>query len=78
MLRFDLVSRQKMKIAQKLPRDLEDKITSFQRFIIKIRTEFHFPLSSIGNMDGTRVQSVMIGYRTVDLRGAKTITVMST
>lgn len=78
MKRRDLVLRQKTKIAQKLPADLEEKIRSFQRYIIKQRTYFNFPLSSIGNMDETPVQFDMLGSTTVDFKGAKTITVKST
>lgn len=78
MKRRDLVLRQKTKIAQKLPDDLEEKIMNFQKFIIKMRTNFNFPLSSIGNMDETPVQFDMLGNTTVHVKGAKTITVKST
>ena len=36
MKRSNLVLRQKTKIAQKLPSDLEDKIVSFQKYVIKM------------------------------------------
>uniref|UniRef100_A0A8C3EZS2 Brinker DNA-binding domain-containing protein n=1 Tax=Chrysemys picta bellii TaxID=8478 RepID=A0A8C3EZS2_CHRPI len=48
-----LCLRQRTKIAQKLPRDLEEKNKSFQRFMIKYRKEYAFELSQTGNMDET-------------------------
>ena len=55
MTRNKLVLRQKTKICQRLPADLEEKITSFQRFVIKERKCHSYPLSQIGNMDETPV-----------------------
>ena len=55
MNRNNLVLRQKTKICQRLPADLEEKITSFQRFVIKERKCHSYPLSQIGNMDETPV-----------------------
>lgn len=78
MKRHNLVLRLKTKIAQKLPADLETKLIDFQQYIIQKRTEYDFPLASIGNMDETPVQFDMIGNNTVDVKGAKTITVRST
>ena len=37
MNRYNLVLREKTKIAQKLPRELDDKITSFHKFVIDLR-----------------------------------------
>lgn len=76
--RHNLVLRQKTKIAQKLPVDLEDKIMNFQKFIIEQRRKFDFPLNSIGNMDETPVQFDMVGNTTIDFKGSKTVTVRST
>ena len=36
MKRHDFVLRQKNKIAQHLPRELDDKVTSFQKFVRQI------------------------------------------
>ena len=52
--RRNFVLRQKTKIAQKLPEDLEEKITSFHRFVIKRRKETNYELVHIGNMDETQ------------------------
>src|ERR1700722_13205405 len=43
--------RRKMKIGQKLPTHLDDKLLEFQRFIIKKRKQFEYELHEIGNMD---------------------------
>ena len=51
MERKNLVLRQKTKIAQNLPADLEDKITNFHKYIIGLRKEYNYPLNQIGNMD---------------------------
>ena len=36
MNRYNLVLREKTKIVQKLPRELDDKITSFHKFVIDL------------------------------------------
>uniref|UniRef100_A0A674I2H4 DDE-1 domain-containing protein n=1 Tax=Terrapene triunguis TaxID=2587831 RepID=A0A674I2H4_9SAUR len=64
---------QRTKIAQKLPRDLEEKIESFQRFIIKYRKEYAFELSQIGNMDETPMTFDLPSNRTVTGVGEKTV-----
>lgn len=78
MRRNELTIRQKTKIAQKLPGDLEDKIASFQRFVIQKRTEFPYPLAQIGNMDETPVFFDLPANRTVDCVGAKTVAIKTT
>ena len=78
MERKDLVIRQKTKISQKLPCELENKITSFQQYIIKLRKSHNFPLSHIGNMDEVPLNFDMVANRTVDIKGRKTIFVKTT
>ncbi|KAG7166740.1 Pogo transposable element-like 1 [Homarus americanus] len=78
MNRKGLVLRQKSKIAQKLPLDLESKITCFQWYIIQIRRNHNFPLTCIGNMDGTPMNFDMISNRTVEAKGSKIILVKTT
>ena len=48
-----LVLRQKTKICQRFSTDLEEKITSLQRSVIKERQSHSYPLSQIGNIYGT-------------------------
>ncbi|KAG7164381.1 Pogo transposable element-like 9, partial [Homarus americanus] len=69
---------QKTKIAQKLPRDLESKITCFQWYFIQIRHNHNFPLTCFGNMDETPMNFDMISNRTVEAKGSKTILVKTT
>lgn len=76
--RNDLVLRQKTKISQKLPDDLEDKISSFQSFVIKMRRKEEYDLSQIGNMDETPVWFDMPTARTVSHKGQKTVLVKTT
>ena len=78
MKRNDFVIRQKTKISQKLPVDLEDKIVSFQSYSIKNRKQKRFDLSAIGNMDETPVWFDMPAVRTVESRGSKTVFVKTT
>ena len=53
MNRHGFCLRQRTKISQKFPKDLEEKIESFQRFIIKLRKEYNFDLSQIAKVDET-------------------------
>ena len=76
--RRNFVLRQKTKIAQKLPEDLEEKITSFHRFVIKRHKETNYKLVDIGNMDETPVWFDMPSARTVNARGERTVLVNTT
>ena len=76
--RKNFVLRQKTKIAQKLLEDLEEKITSFHRFIIKRRREMNYDLVHIGNMDETPVWFDMPSAKTVNSKGQKTVLVNTT
>ena len=55
MRRHGLALRQKTKIAQKLPKDLEEKINLFHTFTISLRKQNNFELSQMGNMDETPI-----------------------
>ena len=78
MRRHQLTIRQKTKICQKLPADLDDKITTFQRYVISLRKDYNYPLSHIGNMDETPMFFDLPSNRTVDSVGAQTVTVRTT
>ena len=67
-----------MKIAQKLPEDLDQKITSFHSFVIKSRRKENYQLAHIGNMDKTPVWFDMPSARTVHAKGVKTVLVNTT
>ena len=70
--------RARTKIAQRLPSHYEDKITSFQRFLIQQRKREEYELCNIGNMDETPVNMDMVGNYTVDRVGKKTILLKTT
>lgn len=76
--RNDLVLRQRTKLAQKLPEDLEEKITLFQSVVIKMRKKEQYDLSQIGNMDETPVWFDMPTSKTVSAKGEKTVLVRTT
>jgi len=76
--RHDLSLRRKTKIAQKLPKDLEEKLLSFQRFIIRLRQKNDYPLGMIANMDETPVCFDMAGDLTVNPTGTKTVHIRTT
>ena len=78
MKRRGLAIRQKTKIAQKLPNDLEEKIVSFQKYLINARKRDDYELVQIGNMDETPVWFDMPAARTVESRGVKTVLLKTT
>ena len=67
-----------MKIAQKLPGDLEEKIANFHCFVLNSRKKGNFELVNIGNMDETPVWFNMPSVRTVTAQGEKTVTISTT
>ena len=78
MNRCGLTLRQRTHIAQKLPKDVEDKIISFHQYIIKQWKEMAFEFGQIGNMDDTLMTFDMAGFRTVNKKGDKTVSVKTT
>jgi hypothetical protein len=78
MERRGLTLRQRTKLSQKLPKDLETKIDSFQRFVIKLRKRHNYKLGQIGNMDETPMTFDLPGNRTVHAKGEKTVLVKTT
>ena len=63
-----LVLRQKMKIAQRLPGDLEENIVDFHRFLLNCRKkDNYYELVNIGNMDETPVWFDMPSARSAAL-----------
>ena len=78
MERHGLTLRQRTNLSQKLPADLEAKVDSFQRFIIKLRKHHNYELGQIGNMDETPMTLDLPGNRTVHAKGEKTVLVKTT
>ena len=78
MNRYGLFLRQRTKIAQKLPADLETKIKSFHKFVIKMRRLHGYDLNQIGNMNEMLMTFDLLGNRTVHPSGAKTVLIKMT
>ena len=69
--RHSLSLRARTTMAQKLPANLEDKITSFHSFVKEMRSKNSYKI--IGNMDETPVFFDMVPNSTLDVKGKKTI-----
>ena len=78
MRRHELTLRQRTHIAQKLPSDVDDKVTSFQKFVIEERKINDFDLAHIGNMDETPMFFDLPGTSTVHAIGEKTVSIKTT
>ncbi|GFW89476.1 pogo transposable element with KRAB domain [Trichonephila clavipes] len=61
-----------------LPKDVDNKLISFQKYVIGLRKQKKYLLSHIGNMDETPVAFDMIGNKTIDMKGTKSIHIKST
>ena len=70
--------RRPTKIAQKLGKDYANKLTKFQRFVIKKRQQNNYQLQCIGNMDETPVYMDMLPHSTYNKKGEKTVLIKST
>ena len=73
-----LTLRQKTHIAQKLPKDIDEKVHNFFAFVIKERKRLDFALKNIINMDETPMYFDMPGNTTVNKVGSKTVSVKTT
>ena len=55
MKRHSISQRNRTTVAQHLPKDLSEKVLSFQKFVIRMRKIREYPLAAMGNMDETPV-----------------------
>ena len=78
MDRHDLSIRRRTTISQKLPENFEDKLQKFQAFIITERKKHEYELSLIGNVDQTPLTFDMPANSTVDSKGTKSVSIMTT
>ena len=67
--------RQRTHIAQKLSKEVENKVQFFQKFTTDLRKGHEFDLGLIGNMDETLMFFDMPGNHTVDFKGTMTVSV---
>ena len=78
MKRHDLSLRAKTSLAQRLPKDLEEKIESFHKFVVEKREEDEFDDNLIINMDETPVYFNLVPGKTVNEKGAKSVLIRTT
>ena len=71
--RHGLSTRQGTSIGQKLPKDSDEKLDRFHKFVIDARRTNKYELRDIFNMDETPMKFDMPGNRTLHPGGAKTI-----
>ena len=78
-MRRNLLSvRRRTHITQKLPSDFEDKLISFQRYIIKLRKLYDYELSQIGKTDQTPLMFDLPFTTTVSELGEKSVNLKTT
>ncbi|KAG8173318.1 hypothetical protein JTE90_003633 [Oedothorax gibbosus] len=78
MEQHGLTLRQRTKIAQKFPIQLEEKIVAFQKEVINLRKERNNEPSQIGNMDETPMTLDIPIDRTVNTKGDQTVLIKTT
>src|SRR6266496_4380022 len=74
----NLVNRRKTTISQKLPENYIGLQSEFLSYILFRRREHQYPLSLIANMDETPMSFNLPNNTTVEQRGTKTISILST
>ena len=75
MNQHGLCLQQRTHIAQKLPKDVEDKVMNFHKFVTDLRKSQQFHLRAIGNMDETPMFFDMPGNRMVDVKRASIVSI---
>lgn len=78
MRRKHLSLRTRTTVAQKLPADHEEQVTSFREFVSRKSQEFNFDADHVLNMDEVPLTFDIPMNRTVDNKGNKTVTIRTT
>lgn len=78
MRRHDLSLRAKTSLSQRLPQDLEEKLSSFHQFVKTKREEDEFDDNLIINMDETPVYFDLQPGKSVNKSGAKSVLIRTT
>lgn len=73
MIRQGFSLRRRTSVCQKLPPQFEEKLVSFQRYVMKLRTEVEYDFCQMGNADETPVYFDMVRNTTVERVGAKEV-----
>ncbi|XP_066471475.1 uncharacterized protein [Tiliqua scincoides] len=75
MNRYGLCLRKRALMSQNLPKELDEKVTSFRTFIITERQKNDIDIANIGNMDEASMAFDMPGNQTAASGGEKTVPV---
>lgn len=78
MKRNQFSIRRRTTLCQKLPAEYEDQVVKFHRFVNALRRDHVYDLSQIGNADQTPVWFDAPENCTVDVKGAKSVSVRTT
>jgi hypothetical protein len=78
MSRHNLVNRRRTTVSQRLPDDYVEQQSNFLSYVLYCRKEHKYPLSLIANMDETPMAFNLPSNTTVEQRGTKTISILST
>lgn len=76
--RNKLSIRRRTTISQRLPSDHEELLTKFQSYVIKMRQKYSYDMSQIGNADQTPLTFDLPSENTVNIKGARSVTMRST
>lgn len=77
MARHGFSMRRRTTMCQRLPNAYEDKLLSYQRYVIGLRKEHNYLLSQVGNADQTPVYFEMPMDTTLQKKGSKSVSVLT-
>lgn len=78
MSRHLLSNRRRTTVAQRLPEEYNEDQQCFLSYILYMRTEYNYPLNLIGNMDETPLSFNLPSQTTVEERGKRTVSILTT
>lgn len=78
MKRAGFSLRRRTSVMQKLPADYEEKLISFQRYVISVRKLYEFLPGQIGNADETPIFFDMPTAQTIHMKGDRQVSVRTT
>jgi len=78
MRRIGLALRRRMTICQKLPKDFEQKLLNYQRYITNLRKTGNFLMRQMANADETAIYLDMLPNYTMEKKGVKGVLLKTT
>lgn len=78
MSRNSLANRRRTTVAQRLPEEYNELQQSFLSYVLYMRTENKYSLNLIGNMDETPLSFNLPSNTTVEERGKRTVSILTT